>query len=86
VSATTAASSPRERDPAGQEPVPAVERCPLCEAPLGAEQEWCLNCGAAARTRLAATPGWRFPVILLGTVMVLALGALVAALVYLAGH
>jgi hypothetical protein len=66
--------------------VPAVEGCPLCEAPLGPEQEWCLCCGAAARTRLAATPNWRAPLILLGAVMVLALGVLIAALVYLAGQ
>jgi uncharacterized paraquat-inducible protein A len=86
VSSTTAAPSRPEHDPAGQGPDAAVEGCPLCEAPLGPEQEWCLRCGAAARTRLAATPGWRVPLILLGVVMVLALGALVAALVYLAGH
>ena len=64
---------------------PAEERCPLCGAPLGAEQDWCLRCGAAARTRLAATPRWRPPVIALATVVVLSLGALTAALVSLAG-
>jgi hypothetical protein len=68
-----------------QTPAPAAERCPLCGAPLGAEQEWCLGCGAAARTRLAATPRWRAPVIALFVVIVLALGALTAALVSLAG-
>ncbi len=68
---------------APQEPV--EERCPLCGGPLGAEQEWCLRCGAAARTRLAATPRWRPPVIALTTVIVLSLGALTAALVSLAG-
>lgn len=62
-----------------------AESCPLCGAALGAEQEWCLRCGAAARTRLAATPSWRAPVIALGTVIVLSLGALTAALVSLAG-
>ena len=61
------------------------ERCPLCGGPLGAEQEWCLRCGAAARTRLAATPRWRPPVIALASVIVLSLGALTAALVSLAG-
>jgi hypothetical protein len=63
----------------------ARESCPLCGAPLQARQEWCLGCGAAARTRLAATPRWRAPVIGLFLVIVLALGALTAALVSLAG-
>jgi hypothetical protein len=64
---------------------PVAEGCPLCGAPLGAEQEWCLRCGSAARTRLAAVPNWRTPVIALGVVIVLSLGALTAALVSLAG-
>jgi hypothetical protein len=69
--------------PAGA--VPVRESCPLCGTPLGAGQEWCLGCGAAARTRLAATPRWRAPVIALCVVIVLAVGALTAALVSLAG-
>jgi hypothetical protein len=63
----------------------ARERCPLCGTPLQERQEWCLGCGAAARTRLAATPRWRAPVIALCVVIVLALGVLTAALVSLAG-
>jgi hypothetical protein len=66
--------------------ISAAESCPLCATPLGPEQSWCLSCGAAARTRLAATPGWRAPLIVLGLVIVVALGALTAALVSLAGH
>ncbi len=66
-------------------PTPPTEECPLCGAPLGAEQEWCLRCGGAARTRLAAIPNWRAPVIALSAVVVLSLGALTAALVSLAG-
>jgi hypothetical protein len=58
----------------------------LCGAPLGATQEWCLSCGAAARTRLAATPAWKAPLIVLALVIVLALAALTVALVYLAGQ
>jgi hypothetical protein len=65
--------------------VPVRESCPLCGTPLHSTQEWCLSCGAAARTRLAATPRWRAPVITLCVVIVLALGALTAALVSLAG-
>jgi hypothetical protein len=63
-----------------------TEPCPLCGAPLGATQEWCLRCGAAARTRLAATPRWRAPLIALAIAIVAALGALTAALVSLAGQ
>jgi hypothetical protein len=79
--------------PAGASPVPApaaappapTEACPLCGGPLDPQQEWCLRCGAAARTRLAATPSWRGPVAGLAVVGLLALGVLAAALVKLAG-
>jgi hypothetical protein len=63
----------------------AGEACPLCGAPLHPEQEWCLHCGAAARTRLAASPNWRAPLLAALTVAVLSLGVLAAALVKLAG-
>jgi uncharacterized paraquat-inducible protein A len=61
------------------------EACPLCEAPLEPEQSWCLRCGAAARTRLAAQPKWKALVLVLVAVVVLSLGVLAAALVKLAG-
>jgi uncharacterized OB-fold protein len=65
---------------------PAVgEVCPLCGAALAPEQDWCLHCGAAARTRLAASPRWRAPVIALVVITALALAVLAAALVKLAG-
>jgi hypothetical protein len=63
----------------------AREACPLCGAPLHPEQEWCLSCGAAARTRLAASPGWRGPIVALVVVLVLCLGVLTGSLVKLAG-
>ncbi|HSZ70274.1 MAG TPA: hypothetical protein VK756_07920 [Solirubrobacteraceae bacterium] len=78
TAATIAASAPTS--------APVLESCPLCRAPLHPAQEWCLGCGAAARTRLAATPRWRAPLIALCTVIVLALGVLTAALVSLAGQ
>ena len=59
--------------------------CPLCGTPLQADQEWCLGCGAAARTRLAAPANWRTPILALALVVALALGALAAALVSLTG-
>ena len=60
------------------------EACPLCGAALGQTQDWCLECGAAARTRLAALPTWRAPVVAAGVAVVLLLGVLAAALVKLA--
>lgn len=62
-----------------------VEACPLCGAPLDPSQDWCLSCGAAARTRLAATPNWRGPIAAIAVALALALGVLAAALVKLAG-
>jgi hypothetical protein len=32
---------------------PQATSCPRCGRPLAAEQDWCLECGAAARTVLA---------------------------------
>jgi hypothetical protein len=52
---------------------------------LHGDQEWCIRCGAAARTRLAATPNWRVPIAAGAAVIVLSLGVLAAALVDLAG-
>ena len=61
------------------------DSCPLCGAPLDPDQDWCLRCGGAARTRLAPTPRWRPPMIAIAVVAVLALGVLAASLVHLAG-
>lgn len=62
-----------------------AEWCPLCGSPLHDAQDWCLRCGAAARTRLAATPRWRAPVLAFTTVIVVSLAVLIAALVKLIG-
>lgn len=70
----------------GAAPAPAPESCPLCGAPLLAEQEWCLRCGAAARTRLATTSNWKAPIIAVAVVATLSLGVLAASLVKLAGN
>jgi hypothetical protein len=61
------------------------EWCPLCGWTLDREQDWCLACGAAARTRLAATPRWRAPIAILAIVIVASLAILIAALVKLIG-
>lgn len=61
-------------------PTPVV--CPRCGHTVGAEQSWCLSCGAPARTRMRPTPNWRLPVATIAaTVLVVAggtLGAFVA--------
>ena len=77
--------APKPADGASLQPPIPGEACPLCGAPLAADQEWCLRCGAAARTRLAATPNWRAPIAALAVVVALALGVLIVALVKLAG-
>lgn len=64
---------------------PSRDICPLCGGPLHSEQEWCLRCGAAARTRLAAAPNWRGPAIAVALIVAISLGVLAASLVKLAG-
>ena len=44
-----------------------------------------MHCGAAARTRLAASPNWRKPIAALAVVVALSLAVIAAALVALAG-
>jgi len=67
-------------------PPPTSERaCPRCGASLAPDQEWCLNCGTAVRTRIAPTPRWRVPVVLVGTLVALIAAALILALVELSG-
>ena len=58
-------------------------RCPRCDARLSAEQEWCLNCGAAVGTRIAGPRGWRASVAIVGVLLALALIAVVLAIVEL---
>jgi predicted nucleic acid-binding Zn ribbon protein len=60
-----------------QVPDPNASHCPRCSAPIGSEQDWCLECGAPARTRLAQTPNWRLPTVAIGAVVLVA-GALLA--------
>jgi hypothetical protein len=67
-------------------PPPATERaCPRCGASLAPDQEWCLSCGTAVDTRIAPTPRWRVPVVLVGALLALLAAALVLALVELSG-
>jgi hypothetical protein len=62
---------------------PGTIGCPRCRTPVGPEQDWCLRCGDAARTRLVPTPNWRLPLALAAVVAALALAALAVAFVAL---
>jgi hypothetical protein len=69
--------------PPGAPYVPGSIPCPRCAATVGPDQEWCLACGAPARTRLVPTPNWRAPVAVLAIVATLAGIALALAFVSL---
>ena len=64
-------------------PAPVERRCPHCGAHLSAEQEWCLDCGSAVGTRIAQPRGWRVPLAVVGSLLALALIALVLVIVEL---
>lgn len=59
-------------------------RCPRCDARLSADQEWCLECGAAVGTRIAEPRGWRASVAVVGVLLALALIAVALAIFELA--
>jgi septal ring-binding cell division protein DamX len=64
---------------------PATEkRCPRCGAGMTGRQEWCLSCGTAVGTRVAAAPGWRAPFAIAGVILALAAIAVAIAIVQLA--
>lgn len=50
--------------------------CPRCGATVAPDQDWCLDCGAAARTRIATTPRWQTPVAVVFGLLALAIGGL----------
>jgi hypothetical protein len=60
---------------------PGSVPCPRCHEVLSPAQDWCLNCGDPARTVIAPTPRWRWPLALLATIAALSLGVLAAAFV-----
>lgn len=63
---------------------PQIRTCPRCGHPLARGQEWCLSCGAAVTTRIAAAPTWRGPLAAMAGVGLLALAALALAFFALA--
>ena len=64
---------------------PAPIACPRCGAVVAGDQSWCLECGLAARTRLARTPGWRTPLIVAGAIGLAAIVALIVAFLVVTG-
>ncbi len=62
---------------------PGAMPCPRCGAAVASDQDWCLACGAAARTRLAPGPNWKLPVAALALVVTAAVVALALAFVAL---
>lgn len=61
------------------EPAPVRGACPRCGTELRDDQEWCLSCGAAARSRVAAPKGWRAPLAIVAAVLALAFAGLLVA-------
>jgi hypothetical protein len=76
------ASAPQEPHAA---PKPAARSCSHCGSPLARGQEWCLQCGAAARGSLE-NPRWRSTTAIAAGVAALALGAGAAAYAALEQH
>lgn len=61
------------------DPAPRIPACPRCGAALRADQDWCLECGAAATTRVLAPPSWKVPLlVILGVVVVFAAAVAIA--------
>jgi hypothetical protein len=76
-------SAERPAAPAGAAPpIP----CPRCGAEVRGDQGWCVECGLAARTRMAPPPDWRLPAIVAGGIGLAAIVALIIAFAVLTSH
>jgi hypothetical protein len=71
------AAPPPEGTPAAP-PEPGM-RCPGCGSELGPDQDWCMQCGRAATTRVIPPRGWRIPYVIVA-LLVAGLGAGLALL------
>jgi hypothetical protein len=55
-------------------------RCPRCGASLAADQDWCLECGAAATTRILRPPSWKLAAgIVIGVVAIVVVALAIVA-------
>ena len=75
-----------DEPPAVDQPAPAPIACPRCGAEVRGDQGWCLDCGLAARTRMAPAPDWRVPTLVAGGIGLAAIVALIVAFVVFTGH
>ena len=58
---------------------PSQLRCPRCGANLAADQDWCLECGAAATTRILRPPSWKLAAaIVLGVLAAVVIAVVIA--------
>jgi sporulation related protein len=64
---------------------PPQSTCPRCGAHLAAGQDWCLECGTAATTRIARPPSWRVPAAIVLGVLALAGAGVAVAYAILSG-
>ncbi|MEN3282117.1 MAG: hypothetical protein V7607_3257 [Solirubrobacteraceae bacterium] len=75
--------SPQEQPPSKPE---AVRTCASCGSPMEPDQDWCLNCGAAASGTLGQRPGWRAASTVIALTLVLVLGAIAASYAAITDH
>jgi hypothetical protein len=75
--------TPPPEAPAEAGPPTGTMLCARCGHEVPPEADWCLECGLAARTRIAPTPRWRIPLVGALVVSVLALAGLGYAFVEL---
>ena len=68
------------------QPGPPERRCPRCGSIMAPDQEWCLNCGAAAGTEVVEARAWRVPLYLGGGLAALAAIGVILAIVALASR
>jgi hypothetical protein len=70
-----------QADPSAGSPA----RCPRCTTPLQPGQDWCVNCGYAATTRVVPPGNWRWPIIVVTVIFLLGLGGVAGAFVAASG-
>jgi len=74
-----APESPAPGSPQPQELPEGTTACRSCGAPMEPGQDWCLNCGTAAKGTLGQQPGWRAARTIIALTALLVLGAAAAS-------